>query len=258
MLTSQVWQYLEQVWQEDRETTGEPGAAIASIWPDRQKAARELFFAIEHVSKCEEDEAAARELIENSEPFLVGGLPFCLQAMRKVLNEGLRAISEETLHMTQGLLSDADLTRQADIALAWGNLGKSGSRCVPDLIKFLDSREKTVEQHALRCAAAFAIGKIGVATDAAIDVLSRVAQAANEPQSLRSYCIEALMDLGAAAASTKPILESIFRNESEDEDLRHFAWGALKSVTAKSAEHPCGGTVAEHIRSLYTTANQPE
>ena len=258
MLTPQVWQYLEQVWREGEETTGEPRAAIVSIWPDRHKAARELFFAIEHVSKCEEDEAAVHELIESSEPFLVGGLPFCLQAMRKVLDDGLRAISAETLDVTQGLLSDADLTRKADIALTWGNLGKTGSRCLPDLVGFLDSREKTVEQHALRCAAAFAIGKIGVVTDAAIDVLSRVAQAANEPQSLRSYCIETLMDLGPGAASATPILESIFQNESEDEDLRQFAWGALKSVTAGSAEHPCGGTVAEHIRSLYTTVSQPE
>ena len=43
----------------------------------------------------------------------------------------------------------------------------------------------------------------------------------------------------------------VLKNEAENEDLRNFAWSALKSVGAGSREHPCGGTVAEHMRSLY-------
>jgi len=48
------------------------------------------------------------------------------------------------------------------------------------------------------------------------------------------------------------------RGEAEDKDLRNFAWAALKSVAADSPEHSCGGTVAEHMRSLYTTTTDPK
>jgi hypothetical protein len=65
------------------------------------------------------------------------------------------------------------------------------------------------------------------------------------------------MDLGPVAAGATPILERVFRDETVDEDLRNFAWAALKSVTAKSPEHPCGGTVAEHMSSLYTSRDEP-
>jgi hypothetical protein len=61
-----------------------------------------------------------------------------------------------------------------------------------------------------------------------------------------------------AAANAIPVLESILKNEAEDEDLRNFAWAAIKSVGANSSEHACGGTVAEHMRSLYSTSTQPK
>ena len=54
-----------------------------------------------------------------------------------------------------------------------------------------------------------------------------------------------------------PVLDEIHRNDPDD-DLRHFAWSALKSVTAASREHPCGGTVAEHQRSLYEAVPESE
>ena len=57
------------------------------------------------------------------------------------------------------------------------------------------------------------------------------------------------MDMGPAAKSAIPALQHIKEND-DDSDLRMFAWAALKSVSAPSREHPCGGTVAEHMRSL--------
>jgi hypothetical protein len=71
-----------------------------------------------------------------------------------------------------------------------------------------------------------------------VEALVQVARAAEEWQPLRSYCIEALMELGPAAAASIPVLEQILKNEAEDEDLRNFAWSALKSVGARSLEHP--------------------
>ena len=112
----------------------------------------------------------------------------------------------------------------------------------------------------LRVAAAYALGEIGAATaedDAeaamagAVEALTRVTGDPAESQPLRSYCIEALMDIGPPARSAIPVLERVLRDEAEDEDLRNFAWSALKSVGAGVREHPCGGTMAEHMRSLY-------
>ena len=113
-------------------------------------------------------------------------------------------------------------------------------------------------RHVLRCAAAYALGEIGVASPAAVEALARVAGDRAEPQSLRTYSAEALMDLGPAAAAAVPVLERLLRDESEDDDLRHFAWSALKSVGAASREHPCGGTVAGHMRSLYRAGGPSE
>jgi HEAT repeat protein len=95
------------------------------------------------------------------------------------------------------------------------------------------------------------LGNLGIASAEAVEVLAQVAGASSEAQPLRSYCIEALLDLGPPAVAAISTLEQILKNEAEDEDLRNFAWSALKSVGANSREHPCGGTVAEHMRSLY-------
>jgi len=248
MLTKRVWKYLEELWEVYEETDADPAAIIESVWTDRCQAARELVLGIEYISNCEDDEAATDELFKTSAQFGVWLLS--LTTMRLLLFDGVRAITPETQEVTQELFPDAEFTLQVNIVLIWGSLGKSAYRLVPDLVEILNSRSKPEWYQPLRIAAAMAIGQIGEPTDAAIETLSQVARAANEPQALRAYCIESLMDLGPAAVRSTPILENILRDESEDQDLRTVAWAALKSVTAKSTEHPCGGTIAEHMRSL--------
>jgi Holliday junction resolvasome RuvABC DNA-binding subunit len=119
------------------------------------------------------------------------------------------------------------------------------------LIAEVADSAKSKERFSLRCVAAYALGKLGVTSAEVVEVLAHVAGASGEAQRLRSYCIEALMDLGPSAAAAIPVLEQILKNEGENEDLRNFVWSALKSVGAGSREHPCGGTWAEPMRSLY-------
>ncbi|HBJ38643.1 MAG TPA: hypothetical protein DDZ51_28615 [Planctomycetaceae bacterium] len=53
------------------------------------------------------------------------------------------------------------------------------------------------------------------------------------------------------ARSDRSRLQDIQEND-DDDDLRKLAWTALKCVTAPSREHPEGGTVADHMRQLYS------
>lgn len=73
----------------------------------------------------------------------------------------------------------------------------------------------------------------------AIEMLTRVAGNPAESQTLRSYGIEALMDIGPPARSAIPVLAHVLRGDPDD-DLQHFAWSALKSVGAPSREHSAG------------------
>jgi len=258
MLTEHVWCFLEEVWNETEESTSGAAEAVANTWSDPNQAARELVLALDQVLNCEGDESATDELIQASEPFAVGGLAFCLPVMQQQLCNGLKVLGSATMDVTALLFKDGGRSLQENIAIAWSTL-----RSVPDgmdakLIDIVASRKDAEERHAVRCIAAQALGKIGASSDAVVAALGQVASAADEPQSLRAYCIEALMDLGPSAAKAIPALESILRGEVEDEDLRNFAWAALKSVAADSPEHPCGGTIAEHMRSLYTTTTDPK
>src|SRR5262249_45026946 len=137
--------------------------------------------------------------------------------------------------------------------------GEAAAGCVPLLVAEVVNPATPEERRGVRCAAALALGRIGAATDVdeaeatlagAVGGLTPGAGDPAESQPLRSYCIEALMDIGPPARSAIPVLERVFRDD-EDEDLRNFACSALKSVGIRVREHPCGGTMAEHMRSLY-------
>jgi len=258
MLTEQVWHFLEEVWNEADESTGDVAEAVANAWNDPNQAARELVLALDGILNCEGDESATDELIEASEPFAVGALPFCLPVMRQQLCNGLEILGPAAMEISKRLFMEGDRSIQENVAFVWSTLRSAPEGMDAKLIDVVSSRQDIDERHAFRCIAAQALGKIGASSDAVVEGLIQVAGAANEPQSLRSFCIEALMDLGPSAANAIPVLESILKNDKEDEDLRNFAWAALKSVGANSSEHACGGTVAEHMRSLYSTSTQPK
>jgi HEAT repeat protein len=179
--------------------------------------------------------------------------------MRDVLGAGLRAVGPPAVgHLHARLAGSKDLDERADAVLLLAGFGAGAAGSVPLLAAEVADPADPRARHVLRCAAAYALGEIGVASPAAVEALARVAGDRAEPQSLRTYSAEALMDLGPAAAAAVPVLERLLRDESEDDDLRHFAWSALKSVGAASREHPCGGTVAGHMRSLYRAGGPSE
>lgn len=172
--------------------------------------------------------------------------------MRLVLSAGLQAIGSPVIELLQEWFKELeDVIQKARIAILLSEFGETAADCVPLLVAEVANSANPKERLYLRCCAAYALGNLEIASAEVIEVLAQVAAASSEAQRLRAYCIEALMDLGPPAAAAIPTLEQILNNEAEDEDLQHFAWAALKSVGAISREHPCGGTIAEHMRSLY-------
>jgi hypothetical protein len=253
-MTEFAWRYLEMIWDEDHHggDTSQAITVINDLWPDLERAAQELAQAHLEVQIAMEDEAARDALVSTSERYHVGGLPFYLQAMQMVLSAGVQAIGTLAIELLQRWFkASEDVVQKANCALLLADFGEAAAGSAPLLVAELANSAMPVEGFNLRCATAYALGKLVLASEEVVEALSKVAGAGGEAQPLRSYCIEALMDLGPTAAAAIPVLEQVWKNEAEDEDLRNFAWSALKSVGASSREHPCGGTMAEHMRSLY-------
>lgn len=253
-MTETTWRYLEMIWDEDHHggDTSQAMTVVNDLWPDLERAAQELAEAYLEVKIADEDDTDRDALVSASERYRVGGLPFCLPAMLQVLMAGLQSIGTPAIQWLQRWFKESeDVVRKAGIALLLAEFGEAAAACVPLLADEVANSAKTKQRFNLRCAAAFALGKLEVASPEVVEALAHVAGASGEAQPLRSYCIEALMDLGPPAAAAIPVLELLLKNEAEDQDLRNFAWSALKSVGTVSREHPCGGTVAEHMRSLY-------
>ena len=74
----------------------------------------------------------------------------------------------------------------------------------------------------------------------------------NSPEELQVLRVVFDIYSFSAPKNKPPVRLELMRN-SPDEELQQFASAAFKSVTAESEEHACGGTVAEHLRSLYRT-----
>jgi hypothetical protein len=259
-MTELVWRYLEEAEGFEIDAEDELRGVVADLWPATEQAVRELAGGWLEVKCAEEDEADRSALVAAGRKYDPSGLlNCCLPLMRQVLGAGLRAIGQpavEFLHLR--FAESGDLVERAGVALLLAEFGDAAAVSVPLLAAEVADPVDREGRHLLRCAAATALGEIDVPSAEVVGALTRVAGDGAEPQPLRAYCVEALMDLGPAAAASIPVLEGIFRDDGEGEDLRMFAWSALKSVGAESREHGCGGTVAEHMRSLYRSEWAPE
>lgn len=259
-MTEAAWHYLEEAWGEDIYPDGDLAGLIAGQWPDPQRAASDLAAGWMEVKVAEEDEADRQALLSASERYNVGGLPSCLPVMRQVLAAGLLAVGAPAIEFLQRrFMESSDSVERAGIALLLGEFGVAAVGVAAVLATVLAEPDPEGDRRSIRIAAACALGQIGAAIDedaaeaamaGAVEVLTRVAGDPAESQTLRSYCVEALMDIGPPARSAIPVLERVLQDDPDD-DLQHFAWSALKSVGAPSRDHPCGGTEAEHMRSLY-------
>ena len=248
-----TWRYLEMIWDDERHggDTSQALTVVQELWPDSKKAVCDLFDACLEVESAEEETPLRDALVSASENYQVGGLPMRLDVMQDVLLSGLLAIGMPAVAVLKRQFEEAkNIERQADISGAFAAFKETAADCMPLLLAELNSAVDPKRRRSLRCAAANALGRIAVASPEVVRSLAAIAGEPGESQTLRSFCIEALMDLGPEAAMAIPTLERI-RKEDPDDDLRRFAWSALKSVGASSKEHPCGGTMAEHVRSLY-------
>lgn len=221
-----------------------PGDAVQAIWPGPAAAWPDLAEAFAEESLAADDESVL-----------------------DVLRAAMYALGRPLMGKLCRWFPQAERPVQANLALTLAVLAGNAVGAVPLLAAALGDGSDAEERSSLRNAAAYALGTIGGAIDEeeaegamadAVAVLARVVGDPAESQPLRSYCVEALMDVGPPARASIPVLERMLRDEAEDDDLRHFAWAALKSVATRSREHPCGGTWAEHMRSLGRGVRQSE
>jgi hypothetical protein len=240
---------------------GDIAQAIDGLWQDKGSATRELAEAYIEVAFAQDDEPLRDALLSAGEAYEVGALlvrgydergrVVHFPVLPGIIADALRAIGAPAIEPLQKLFRESqDVGRKIAIANLLAQFGEAAAESVSILAAEVANPGEPEERCGLRCTTAYALGTIGVASAEVVEALTRVAGAADEAQPLRSYCIEALMDLGPSAAAAIPVLERVLKDD-EDDDLRQFAWSALKSVGSASRDHPCGGTVAQHMRSLY-------
>jgi hypothetical protein len=264
-MTEATWRYLQRLGgmvQSGKDPDDVPEqdirAAVDDMWADAGTAAAELIEAWMEIDVAEDNESGKAEFLSACEAHGLGDLPNYCRVVRDLLYEGVRAVSAPAGDFFYNLLrQSADLGRKTQSVRMLYGLRDAAAASVPLLVAELADSADPDERLSLRGFSAAVLGKLDLASPEVVEVLARVAADRGEYQPLRSYCIEALMDLGPAAAAAIPVLREIKAND-EDDDLRHFAWSALKSVRAASREHPCGGTVADHMRSLYHAVQDSE
>jgi hypothetical protein len=229
----------------------DPAACIDSVWPDRQQAMLDLLESYGTVNAAEDDSSARDQLWEEGMEFPdVMAMVAAPQVMNKLVRRGLQVVAES--HFDQLLRvfesSDGELRCWAAMTIAEHGLKHSDSQAAKLFMGALNLKG-TEQELQVRGFAVQAFGKLKEPGEEIVRAVTQLAKDQDEPQPLRATAIEALMEMGPSAKSAIPVLQQIKENDA-DSDLRMFAWAALKSVTAESHEHPCGETVAEHMRSL--------
>jgi hypothetical protein len=184
-----------------------------------------------------------------------------------LLAEGLRVIGAPAVELLRRWFEGAeDAVRKAGVTILLAEFGEGAAGCVPLLVAEVANTAKPKERLGVRCATGFALARIDLASAEVVAALTQVAGSAEEAQPLRSYCMEALMDLGPAAAAAIPMLEQVLKAEAEGEDLRNFAWSALKpSVQGRVSTRvvarwpskcgPCTGLSGSPTRQHRTQRN---
>ena len=247
-----VWKFFMCMYDDETWPNPDAGECIKACWEDGGSVISDLFDAYSILLEANCNEEVYRQLEKKSDEYVEVGALFIrghLPIAASLLVQGQKVQGKAAVDFLVQQFETGGDEVKGHAAFMLAELGPMESKAKAALVAVLDGElGKSVEN--VRRAAALALGRIGDASSEVVKALADVAGDANETQSLRSYCIEALMDLGPAASSSATVLRQVFHND-EDENLRHFAWAALKSVTASSEDHESGGTVAEHMRSLY-------
>jgi tetratricopeptide (TPR) repeat protein len=216
-------------------TPAEAGKACREIWPRASEAVLELLEAMRRESEGAGDDDVLKVLIAVLAALAPLAVPRMLKAFRS-RHIGFRI----------------------NLAIALGEL--RASRAAPLLAKTLgvyvsppppdatpDEKEESRQRLVLRLACAIALGKIGKPGRGSVKALMQVAGSAKEEQSLRSYAIEALQEMGPMAKAAVPALLAI-KDGDADEDLRQFAGSALLAIAR--------GASVERVKAMYTTRRE--
>ena len=240
----------------DNDTWPDP-CCLNNCWTVQPTAMNELYDAYLEVVDAEDDPEAIEKFRDAAMEYpevMALTISSSLPIMKQLLVQGLSVIGGPAVDFLLQRCADAEDNRQEELLVQFSKTAITASTILTTAL--LDhTNQKGIL--VLREAAAVSLGKIGFGSKKVVQALTEVAEGVDEPQYLRTFCIEALMDLGPNAADAIPILQRILKQD-EDEDLQKHAWAALKSVTAESQYNPCGGTVADYMRSWYRSVTEPD
>lgn len=251
-----VWEYLEEMYDDATWPDSDPAACVDACWSDHWQALQDLVQAFAEVNSAAQEgtlfgSALDDEAMEHPSVMAMLAAP---EVMISIIQRGISAVARP--HAAQ-LVAWLEQTKDQEsasaivLAIASTKLEQCESVEGQALVDVLTDIKGNYNAQA-KAFAVQGLGKAKQVSEATVQAVVGIAADQGQPQPLRSVAIESLMDMGPAAKSAAPALKKI-KESDVDEDLRQFAWAALKSITALQREHPKGGTVAEHMRSLYTT-----
>lgn len=256
-MKNQVWNFLELMYDDATWPNTDPVVCIDQLWDDHWLALQDLVVAQEEVNvAANEGSLFGSDLDDEAmeHPTVVAMLA-APQVMTSIIARGIKALRNDHWDQLLDWFESANEDTRAAIALviASSTIINTNPRAEKLLIMAISDDPKGASLRTISYSLQ-GLGKATAVSDAAVQAVAKVAADRRQPQPIRSVAIEALMDMGPAAKSATELLQEIKKND-EDEDLRKFAWAALKSVAAPSREHPEGGTVADHMRRLYLADN---
>lgn len=253
-MKAEVLNYLEMMFDESTWPETDPVACVDTIWNDRWLGLQDLIVARDEIDVAANGGAGFGISFdeEPKRPTRVMRMLAAPPLMLAIIERGVRELrSDHWDRLLDWFEHSVGDTRAAiTFAIASRKLKSTDSRAGRLLIQTLTNDADSAALRAMH----YAIQGLGQAksiSDKAVKAVAKVAADRRQSQPIRSIAIESLMDMGPAAKSATELLQDIKKND-DDQDLRMFAWAALKSVTAPSREHPEGGTVADHMRQLYS------
>ncbi|WP_146601035.1 hypothetical protein [Novipirellula aureliae] len=256
-MKTEVWNFLDLMYDDDTWPNTDLATTVDSVWNDAASALDDLVSAHIDLTYAEDDIDLAREIADEAEMHpTVGSMLAAPEIMVELVEDGLLLMAKRDFESLLDYFDSACLSEReslAKIILMHGFEGHD-SHAGRSLLAAVQPPPKGWISPTLKSYAVQAFGKLDPPNAGMIEFARRTASNRSNNQSLRSLAIEALMDMGPIAKSAIPTLQRI-HNDDPEVGLKPFAWAALKSVRADSREHPCGGTVAEHMRSLYRAEN---
>ncbi len=256
-LKTKVWNFLELMYDDATWPNTDPIVCVDELWGDRWLGLQDLVVAQDEINVAADGGSLFGSDLDDEamEHPTVMAMLAAPQVITSIISQGINALRTDHWDQLLDWFENATGDTRAAIAMviASSEIKSSDSRAGKLLILAISDDTDDVSLRTMGYSL-HGLGKATAVSDDAVQSVAKIAADRRLPQPIRSVAIESLMDMGPAAKSATELLQDLREND-EDEDLRQFAWAALKSVTASSREHPEGGTVADHMRRLYLAEN---